>query len=99
MNIKFLTLAQQEVDDVVLWFEAGQEGTSVDFLNALDEAIQFIKNYPFASTEIDLEPELRRHLIAGFPYSLVYSIEDETIVVIAVAHTHREPHYWNERIH
>lgn len=97
MNVKFLTLAQQEVDDAVLWFEARQEGTSVDFLNALDEAVQFIADYPFASIEI--EPELHRHLIAGFPYALIYSVEDETIVVIAVPHTHRNPHYWNERIH
>jgi hypothetical protein len=66
VNVRFLTPAQQEVDDAVLWFEAGQEGTSVDFLNALDEAVQFIKNYPFASTEI--EPELRRCLFIGFPY-------------------------------
>lgn len=37
-------------------------------------------------------------LIAHFPYALIYGIDQETIVVIAVAHHHREPRYWADRI-
>ena len=41
--------------------------------------------------------ELRRIILARFPYSLIYSIESERIWVIAVAHHRRRPGYWQER--
>jgi hypothetical protein len=37
-------------------------------------------------------------LIERFPYAVVYGIEDETIIVIAIAHTRRKPTYWVERL-
>ena len=45
-----------------------------------------------------IEEEIRRFLFTRFPYSLIYGIDQETIVVIAVAHQHREPRYWAGRI-
>ena len=36
--------------------------------------------------------------VGRFPYSLVYGIDEETVVVIAVAHLHREPRYWVDRL-
>ena len=52
--------------------------------------------YPYAGMQV--EPEIRRFLFTRFPYSLVYGIDKETIVVIAVANQHREPSYWADRI-
>jgi plasmid stabilization system protein ParE len=68
----------------------------VDFLNALDQAVGLVKAYPLAGEEI--EPEIRRCLFDRFPYALIYGIEAQTVVVIAVAHTRRDPHYWMERV-
>jgi plasmid stabilization system protein ParE len=96
VNVRFLTLARQEVADAVLWLEEKQPGRGVDFLEALDRAVRLIKTYPLVAQEI--EPEIRRCLLDRFPYALIYGIHDETIVVIAVAHTHREPHYWLDRL-
>jgi hypothetical protein len=36
-------------------------------------------------------------LIDGFPYQLICRIEQETVVILAVAHTAREPLYWIRR--
>jgi hypothetical protein len=96
VKVRLLTLAQQEVDEAYLWFEEQLEGKGVDFLDEFDRVVRLVKAFPLASTEI--EPEIRRCLFARFPYSLIYGIEQETIVVIAVAHCHREPHYWVERL-
>jgi len=38
MNIRFLTLAQQEVDDAVFWYHNQAEDTSQEFLDELDRA-------------------------------------------------------------
>ena len=96
MNVRLLTLAQQEIDEAVLWFEQQLEGKGIDFLDELDRVVRLVKAFPVASTEI--EPEIRRCLFARFPYSLIYGLERDTIVIIAVAHSHREPRYWAERL-
>ncbi|MCX6842316.1 MAG: type II toxin-antitoxin system RelE/ParE family toxin, partial [candidate division WOR-3 bacterium] len=33
-----------------------------------------------------------------FPYGLVYGQEADAIVIVAVAHLHREPRYWMGRL-
>jgi len=96
VNVRFLTLAQQEVDEAVVWFDERVEGKGLEFLDELDRVVRLIKAYPLASAEI--EPEIRRRLFARFPYSLIYGIDDEAVIVIAVAHFHREPRYWIDRL-
>ncbi len=96
MNIRFLSLADQEVDDAVAWHNEHAEGLGRDFLDELDRLIRLIKIYPLLATQI--EPEIRRFLFTRFPYSLIYGIDQETIVVIALSHQHRAPRYWVDRI-
>jgi hypothetical protein len=74
----------------------GLTARGLDFLDEIDRVVRLVKAYPLASPEI--EPEVRRCLFARFPYSLVYGIDGETIVVIAVAHSHRLPRYWIDRL-
>ena len=95
MNIRFLTLAQKEVDESVRWYDE-QASLGRDFLDELDRAVRLIKSHPLAATEI--ESEIRRCLLHRFPYALIYGIDEETIVVIAVAHLHRKPRYWSDRV-
>lgn len=90
MDVRFLTIAQQEVDDAYRWFEERTEGKGLEFLDELDRVIRMIRSFPLAAFEI--EPEIRRSLLARFPYAVVYGLDGQTLVVIAVAHTHREPH-------
>ena len=96
MNVQFLTLAQQEVDEAVAWFEDHVEDKGIDFLDELDRVVRLVRAYPLAWPEI--EPEIPRCLFARFPYSLFYGVDDELIVVIAVAHFRREPRYWIDRL-
>jgi hypothetical protein len=96
VNVRFLSLTEQEIDEAVAWFDEQVEGKGTDFLDELDRVIRRVKAYPFASTQI--EPDIRRCLFAHFPYSLIYGIEEQTIVVIAVAHFRRTPRYWVGRM-
>ena len=38
--------------------------------------------------------DIRKCLLHKFPYKLLYSIEEDHIFIIAVAHQHRKPDYW-----
>jgi plasmid stabilization system protein ParE len=69
---------------------------SRDFLDELDRVVRLIRHHPLAGMQI--ETEIRRFPLTRFPYFLIYGIEENGIVVIAVAHQHREPSYWADRI-
>lgn len=41
---------------------------------------------------------VRRCRLSRFPYGLIYAIDKDDIVVLAVAHLHRRPDYWRDRL-
>ena len=65
MNISFLRLAQQEVDDAVIWYDSQLSGLGIQFRDDLDRAVRRISLYPLFCAEI--EPGLRRCLLTRFP--------------------------------
>jgi len=40
----------------------------------------------------------RQLVVTGFPYDVVYMVHDDVVSVLAVAHHHRRPGYWRERL-
>ena len=42
--------------------------------------------------------EIRRCLLHKFPFKVLYSIEKDYIYIVAVAHCHRRPEYWIDRL-
>jgi hypothetical protein len=96
MNLRFLSPAEQELDDAVAWYNQQADGLGNEFLDELDRAIRRIATYPLSCQEID--PGLRRCLLARFPYGLVYGMDGDMLIVVAIAHLHRQPRYWSNRI-
>jgi len=45
-----------------------------------------------------IERRVRRFILSGFPYDLVYVVLDDEIVIVAFAHHSRQPHYWKSRL-
>ncbi len=96
MNIRFSKLAQHEVDDAVDWYNSQSKDLGVQFLDDLDRTVRRIATFPFSCVEI--EPDLRRCLFTRFPYGIIYGVDSDAIFVVAVAHLHRKPKYWIDRI-
>ena len=44
-----------------------------------------------------LDGDIRRALVKQFPYGVIYSEEQQEILIIAVMHLHRKPEYWRNR--
>jgi len=95
MKIEFLEAAQTELDQAFEWYETQQKDLGVQFLNEFDAAIRRIANYP--ESYILIEKDVRRCLVKRFPYGILYGIDADKIIVIAVAHLHRKPDYWIDR--
>lgn len=96
MKLRFLILAQRELDEAVAWYNEQAAGSGQEFLDELDRVVRRAVTFPMSCPEI--EPGVRRCLLARFPYGLIYGVDRKTIVVIAVSHLHREPRYWVGRI-
>ena len=71
-------------------------GLGYDFLAEIDEAVHRITTWPEAHAI--LKGTLRRCLVRRFPYGIVYGIDEQTIVIVAIAHLHRKPFYWTHRV-
>ena len=46
-----------------------------------------------------LEEDVRRCLVRVFPYSVLYTVEADFILIIAIMHGKREPGYWKPRLY
>ena len=64
MKIRFLTIAEIEIDEAVSWYQKQSEDQDLNFLDELVRAILVITAYPLIATEI--EPDVR----IFFPSSL-----------------------------
>jgi plasmid stabilization system protein ParE len=66
------------------------------FINAVEEAIFRIVESPTRWVVVD--EDIRRCLTRKFPYGILYTIEEDYILIVAVMHCSREPGYWKERV-
>ncbi|MDE2511004.1 MAG: type II toxin-antitoxin system RelE/ParE family toxin [Elusimicrobia bacterium] len=96
MRVRFLAVARQELDDAVAWYDERAAKLGREFLDEVDRAVRRAAIFPLSCPEI--EPGMRRCLLARFPYGLIFGVDRETLVVAAVAHLHREPRYWADRL-
>lgn len=94
--ITFLPEAKEEMYEAARYYESQASGLGIDFLSELEQAVTSITNSPMTWPKI--EGELRRRLIQRFPFGILYYIESEEIVIVAVSHLRRRPGYWKKRI-
>jgi len=95
MNIEFLPLAKLELDDAIEYYELQLEGLGKRFKEEVRNSINRISIFPKAWTVI--RPNIRKCVMHKFPYNILYSIQKNTILIIAISHHHRQPEYWIDR--
>ena len=84
--------AEQELDKAVEWYRQQQAGLQQQFLDEFRSTIARIQAQPKIYRE--LKPGIHRALMHRFPYSVIYEILDDTLLVLAIGHQHRRPYYW-----
>ena len=95
MKIEFLPVAKLELDDAVAYYDLELKGLGSRFKLEVKTSLKRIAVFPKAWTLI--KPDIRRCIMHKFPYNILYAIEEDTILIIAVAHHHRNPEYWIDR--
>lgn len=96
MNIRFLEVAELELDEAASYYNQQSPGLGDAFVLEVVSAIDRIRRFPNAWHPMG--EETRRCRLRRFPYGLIYALEGDEILVVAVAHGQREPGYWRDRL-
>jgi len=96
LKIRFTAPANVELDEAITYYDDQLSGLGFRFYQEVDAAIERINRMPEAWTKIG--PHTRRCILKGFPYALLYAIETDLILITAVAHLHRDPEHFKDRV-
>lgn len=96
MRCEFHPEALSEYEDAARYYANCEAGLELRFIASVEWALHQISEAP---TRWRLfEQDVRRILVRVFPYALLFSIEPDYVLIIAVMHCSREPGYWRNRI-
>lgn len=101
MSRLFHDEALDELIAAASWYEAQRYGLGSRFLHVAHKAINAAANDPqrFSRLETYLgSRDIRRCNLTPFSYLAIYEIFESSILVLAIAHSRRQPNYWLRRV-
>lgn len=96
MNPIFLPEAEEELREATRYYESEAPGVGIAFVTEVRRVVNRIVEHPYAAVAVG--SGIRKAVMSHFPYNIVYSIEPDSIVIVAVAHQKKRPRYWRARI-
>jgi len=93
---RYLLPAEEEMTEAARFYELHADGLGADFLDDVQLAVDRLRRNPQLGRAI--RSRFRRGLLSRFPFSLIYVVEPQGLVIVAVAHQRRRPNYWQDRV-
>lgn len=92
MKLEILQEAEAELNHAVARYEAIEPGLGLRLKEEARKALFWIREHPDLPR---LRPKgYRRVNLKVFRYYVAYHLWNETVWVLAIAHSHRRPEYW-----
>ena len=90
-QIKVTRSAEDELDEIMSWYEEEKSGLGIAFLNHFFNRIAYLKDNPYLYQEV--YKIYRRVPLRKYPYAIYYGIEEpmKRVTVLAVWHTSQNP--------
>ncbi len=96
MKSRFVKPAEDGLAEAVDRYDEITAGLGDRFLAEVRRSVRLIEDFPKNSPAV--VREVRRMVLLEFPYSVLYAIAEEEVVILAIAHQKRRPLYWKRRI-
>jgi toxin ParE1/3/4 len=100
-RVRFAPEVPDELAEAVLWYESRRPGLGKELLDEIGLMLPLVGGRPQSFPRlqhVDSTLEIRRALLARFPYAVVFLVRDDEVRILAVAHAKREPGYWLSRV-
>lgn len=96
MTLRYSSVASDELTNAVKRYEQQRPGLGGQFLAEIQNAEKLLDVHHEIGRLI--RPELRSFALNRFPYKLLYAVDEDGILIVAVAHDKQRPDYWWVRV-
>jgi plasmid stabilization system protein ParE len=93
--VRLLPEARKEFDAAADWYEQKRPGLGAAFIARVRNVLKRIAATPRMHAVV--YNEVRKAVVRRFSYVVLYRVEADEILVIAVFHTSRDPSIWQQR--
>jgi plasmid stabilization system protein ParE len=100
-ELRFHPAARVELVEAIVYHEATRPGYGAEFEAEVDDLVARILEFPESGAPLPAYPpefDVRAFRLPSFRYSLLVADVDGERMVYAVAHQHRRPGYWRDRL-
>jgi plasmid stabilization system protein ParE len=95
-KVEFHPEADEELAEAKRWYRKRSQLAARAFATAVTNAIRDISVAPNRWPES--RPGERRLVLSKFPFSILYRVRENGVVITALAHQKRRPGYWRDRV-
>jgi len=93
-ELRFSARIWPEVADAIVWHEEQRAGRGAEVATLLERVFEEIglwpERWPFSTSG----PPYRRRVLLPVPYVVFYVADENSVEIVALAHTSRRPGYW-----
>ena len=95
-RLVLLPEADAEAGEAFAWYQAQRPGLGEELLLALEATMELLRRSPLVFRE--LYKNARKARLRRFPYVVIYFVDGDTVIVVSVHHTSRNPSRWRKRL-
>ncbi len=96
MRWAFHPEAAEEYIEACRYYTEIEARLGAAFVYSVETAVEQIVLYPAAWQQV--EEDVRRYSLKRFPYGIHYTVEEDFILILSVAHRKRKPGHWHNRL-
>lgn len=89
---------RHELAEAAAWHDEHGSLGSAQFVSAIHDEIERIREMPFASPPWSFAPKYRARTLRHLDYRIIYEVTDQEIRIVAIVHTSRDPEHWRRRV-
>jgi toxin ParE1/3/4 len=95
MRYVFHPEALNEYSEAVRYYTEQRVEVAQAFINMIEDTVYRIREFPNRYAPVD--DDVRRCMTRKFPYGILYTIEQDYILILAVMRCSQEPRCWKNR--
>lgn len=92
MKSRFHEAAEADLAEDCRYYEDAFSGLGDQFIAEVRAAVQYLEQFPRGAPE--LSGEIRGKTLVRFPHTLLFVVDGNEVVILAVAHQRQDFHRW-----